>query len=118
MSLTLKEFIVDALTSITEAVDQCQRNPTPGALISPRGVERDDKGRYCLTDGKGYPEVSIIEFDLCVAAEKTKGGRASINVVAGSIDAGALKERAQVSHVRFSIPVLLPQATPNQLPPD
>lgn len=112
--MELKEFIVDALKDITDAVKECQQNINNGAIFAPTNASSDN---FIVTD-QGELTVSNIEFDVAVTAatENTDGisGGGGINVMGVTIGAkGSNEDKATESHtsrIKFSIPVIYPPA--------
>ncbi len=110
--MELKEFIVNALTDITEAVKECQGKVANGAIFAPTNTKYDNK----INTPNGELTVSEVSFDVAVSAssENTDGvsGGGGINVLSLNFGAKASSEdkavEATTSRIKFSIPVIYP----------
>lgn len=112
--MELKEFIVGALTDITNAIKECQKNIDNGAIFAPTNATSDN---FVATD-KGDLAVSEISFDVAVTAatENTDGisGGGGINVLGMNFGAKGNNENkiseGYTSRIKFSIPIVFPPA--------
>jgi hypothetical protein len=103
MSVELREFVKKTLLDIVQGVADAQADPSIGAYVVPAGSTR----KY----------VSV-EFDVAVtaeSAESAKGGsgvKVSVLAIGGTIggEESALSKNIAATHVKFSVPVSLPEA--------
>lgn len=110
--MELKEFIVNVLTDITEAIKECQRNVDNGAIFAPTNTKADNK----INTSNGDLAVSEIVFDVAVTAssENTDGvsGGGGINVLSLNFGVKGSNEdktvEATTSRIKFSIPLIYP----------
>lgn len=110
--MELKEFIINALKDITEAIKDCQQNVDNGAIFAPTNTKADNK----INTPNGELSVSEIEFDVAVtvSSENTDGvsGGGGINVLGVAIGAkGSTEDKiveATASRIKFSIPLVYP----------
>lgn len=110
--MELKEFIVNALTDITEAIKDCQKSVNNGAIFAPTNTKSDNR----INTPNGELSVSEIEFDVAVtvSSENSDGvsGGGGINVLGVSFGVKGNTEdkmiEATVSHIKFSIPLVYP----------
>jgi hypothetical protein len=114
--INLKDFVSEAITQITDAIIEAQKNNSEkGCVINPKVIQTIGTNNisYMLTplrDNMGT--VSILNFDLIIdASEKTDGG-GGLKVRAGFLDIGGdIKREASGSlnnKLTFSIPVSFP----------
>lgn len=109
-AMELKEFIKTALTDITDAVSELQEELTNGAIVSPSLPEVND--RTIAIDNKNVI-LTQVAFDVAITAGGTdmiKGGaKGGLHVFSAAVDGSNEKRTENVSHVSFSIPIVLPQ---------
>jgi hypothetical protein len=118
--LTLKEFIKETLTEITdglmefaESKSETGANPNPsyfGKIPDPSygfliGAQNKEKGRYDM--------IMPVDFDVAVSAEdsSSKSGGGSIRVVSFLAGEGKIESETSVgsvSRVKFRVPFRLP----------
>lgn len=110
--MELKEFIINALTDITDAIKDCQQNVGNGAIFAPTNTEAENR----INTPNGYLSVSEIAFDVAVSASKENSdgvsGGGGINVLGVSFGAkGSAEDKiveATASRIKFSIPLVYP----------
>ena len=110
MLMELKEFIKTALTDITNAVSELQGELTNGAIVSPSLPENGEK--TIVIDNKNVI-LTQVAFDVAITAGGTdtiKGGaKGGLHVFSVKVDGSNEEHTENVSHVSFSIPIVLPQ---------
>ena len=104
--MKLKEFVKEVLHDVTYAISDSQNELQNGAIINIGNT-------HMLTDGTmetSYPAQNI-DFDVAVTTSTDKGGNVSIDVFNLPTRFGfkLLKNRAEVSRVKFTIPVVYPR---------
>lgn len=108
--MELKEFIKTALTDITDAVSELQEELTNGAVVSPSLSENSEK--TIEIDSKNVI-LTQVAFDVAITAGGTgtiKGGaKGGLHVFSAKVDGSNEEHTENVSHVSFSIPIVLPQ---------
>lgn len=108
--MELKEFIKTALTDITNAVSELQGELTNGAIVSPSLPENGEK--TIVIDNKNVI-LTQVAFDVAIIAGGTdtiKGGaKGGLHVFSAKVDGSNEEHTENVSHVSFSIPIVLPQ---------
>lgn len=108
--MELKEFIKTALTDITNAVSELQGELTNGAIVSPSLPENGEK--TIVIDNKNVI-LTQVAFDVAITAGGTdtiKGGaKGGLHVFSAKVDGSNEEHTENVSHVSFSIPIVLPQ---------
>lgn len=110
--MELKEFIINALTDITEAIKDCQQNVDNGAIFAPTNTKADNR----INTPNGELSVSEINFDVAVtvSSENSDGvsGGGGINVLGVNFGAkGSAEDKiveATASRIKFAIPVVYP----------
>ncbi len=106
----MKEFIKTALTDITDAVSELQEELTNGAIVSPSLPNAIDK--TIEIDSKNVI-LTQVAFDVAITAGGTgtiKGGaKGGLHVFSVKVDGSNEEHTENVSHVSFSIPIVLPQ---------
>ncbi|MEN9059984.1 hypothetical protein [Ponticoccus litoralis] len=108
--MDLKEFIVDAISSISEAVKVSDAAISDlGGLVNPGGHIQGVTG---TTSGRFVAPRTTLDFDIAVSASKegSAGGsaKAKIFVVEASVGGDAKLRSETVSRLTFSIDVVLP----------
>lgn len=110
--MELKEFIKETLEQITEAVKSAKKT---NANIAPEGVSLNPLSglpvinKFNKKNQNTY--VSIVDFDISLAFEESKGNKRGISVMLANVGIGASKSDISkdqiVNRIKFSIPVLL-----------
>ena len=116
--MELRDFVAQAITQITEAVIEAQKNLHPtGARVNPRMRQLLPQGEKNFAsvgwaEGESGNPVLMINFDVAVTATeetKTKGG---IGVVTGVLSLGSTgatdKGNTSASRIAFQVPLMLP----------
>lgn len=108
--MELKDFIKTALTDITNAVSELQKELNNGAIVSPSLSEDGEK--TIVIDNKNVI-LTQVAFDVAITAGGTdtiKGGaKGGLHVFSAKVDGSNEEHTENVSHVSFSIPIVLPQ---------
>ena len=118
--MELKEFIVQTITDITEAINDLQLNLKNGTIINPTITKENfDKLIFIDNDARMLEQ---IEFDIAVtlSEESTAQGQigGGIKVVSGRYGKGRGSKLENISRLSFSIPVAYPAVkvkTPGEL---
>ncbi len=97
--MDLQDFVADALLAIARGVAQAQSDPRVGGLVGRPAQTIDQIVGVSEADGS----VANIEFDLATTVCNI-GGRLTVKVLGQS----AIGD-ANVSRIRFVVPVALPQ---------
>jgi hypothetical protein len=115
--MELKQFIVETLSSIVEAVNEAQQHAAKhGALVNPGGLMRSTQNvsNDAIWDNDTNNYARMVSFDIAVTVEEGSRTGAKVGVAAGilNLGAGGASENKQlaVSRLQFAIPVLLPTA--------
>jgi hypothetical protein len=117
----LKDFVSETICSIIEGVKNAQKSTeTNGALVNPGGLMRSTSNvsSNALWDNSTNVYAQPISFDVAVTVEENSGGKGSIKILGGVINAEAggnsTVTNGIVNRVQFIVPVLLPvQETQN-----
>lgn len=108
--MELKDFIKTALTDITNAVSELQEELTNGAIVSPSLPTNEEN--TIVIDNKNVT-LTQVSFDVAITAGGTdtiKGGaKGGLHVFSAKVDGSNEEHTENVSHVSFSIPIVLPQ---------
>lgn len=109
--MELKEFVEESINQIIDGIIASQkRNNDNGAIISPSFT--GDKSIQTEINGKNY-SVSKIDFEVALTTTDESGSKARIGVLFGYIGGGIQGEQknkyADITSLRFSIPVAYPQ---------
>ena len=108
--MELKEFIKTALADITNAVSELQGELRNGAIVSPSLSREDEK--TIEIDNKNVI-LTQVAFDVAITAGGTdtiKGGaKGGLHVFSAKVDGSNEEHTENVSHVSFTIPIVLPQ---------
>jgi len=112
--LSLQQFISDSLVQIVGGVKDAQAKvKDSGARISPADFEPTASGLIHM-GGFRRDFGQLVEFDIAVTARESDKAEAGIGVFVVPITIGArgaeTTETANVSRIRFNVPLFLPQA--------
>ena len=110
--MNLREFIREALTEIVSGVAEARISAAEhGALVGSDQVYGYTKEAKILTDNNGRT-VSLVEFDIALAAADARDTKGGIGVFLGSVGLGSQGashgETSSNSRIKFSVPVVLP----------
>jgi len=113
--MELKEFVSETIQSIVEGVKNSQSfAEESGALINPGGLMRNTSnvGTNALWDNSSNVYVQPIHFNVSVTVEEQAGGKGSIKILGGILNAEAGGNGGITSGVantvQFTVPVMLP----------
>lgn len=108
--MELKEFIKTALADITNAVSELQAELQNGAIVSP-SLPEDDENTVVID--KKNVILTQVAFDVAITAGGTDtimgGAKGGLHVFSAKVDGSNEEHTENVSHVSFSIPIVLPQ---------
>lgn len=108
--MELKEFIKTALADITNAVSELQTELQNGATVSP-SLPKDGENTIAIDNRNVI--LTQVAFDVAITAGGTdtiKGGaKGGLHVFSAKVDGSNEEHTENVSHVSFSIPIVLPQ---------
>lgn len=108
--MELKEFIKTALADITNAVSELQTELQNGAIVSP-SLPKDGENTIAIDNRNVI--LTQVAFDVAITAGGTdtiKGGaKGGLHVFSAKVDGSNEEHTENVSHVSFSIPIVLPQ---------
>ena len=121
-SVTLEDFIPQALGSITKGVKKAQETLENGNMINPVSLawrhtaEKSGKAHF-----DGAP-IADIEFDLAISVTESEGdsGNFNISVMGIGFGFGTEDQKAHLSthRVKFKIPIVLPPGYTEEAPYD
>jgi len=119
--MELKDFVSETIRSIIEGVKEAQGNAeTSGALVNPGGLTRNTSNvaNNSVWDNLNNVYAQPVSFDVAVTVEETAGGKGSIKILGGIVNAEAGGQggvtSAVANKVQFTVPVMLPsQQTTN-----
>lgn len=108
--MELKDFIKTALSDITNAVSELQGELRNGAIVSPSLPCEGEK--TIVIDNKNVI-LTQVAFYVAITAGGTdmiKGGaKGGLHVFSAKVDGSNEEHTENVSHVSFTIPIVLPQ---------
>ena len=108
--MELKEFIKEVLADITNAISESQSELNNGSIISPSLPNAIST--KTIEDSKNNRLISQIDFEVALVTEnkqnnsKEIGG--NIKVLSAGLNGDKSNRIENVSHIRFSIPIVLP----------
>jgi hypothetical protein len=121
--MNLQEFISETIRQIIDGVVSSQEHAQKcGAYVNPTmaaGV-----GAFAINKDKDWvPEPRTIEFDVAVTTSNSQGIQGGMGIFVADVGVGYKAKQgivgSEISHVKFSIPVVLPSQTETQQrPPD
>ena len=101
MTLDLKDFIVSAITQISEGVLEADDIiKEHGGLVNP--------GTHTKEDNEFIAPRTTLDFDIAVSASSSKGAEGKISVLSASIGGGKTLASETASRLTFSLDVVLP----------
>jgi hypothetical protein len=115
--IDLQEFITEALVQIAQGVKNAQTKAAEtGAMINPNEFVIQPSGQLHWSEG-GYGGAAqvgqLVEFDVAVTAVDKGSLKGGIGVVGGVLNIGYKAEKGEenssISHLKFTVPVFLPQ---------
>ncbi len=108
--MELKEFIKTAVADITNAVSELQKELQNGAIVSP-SLQNENKSTTVI-DNKNMI-LTQVAFDVAITAGGTDtvrgGAKGGLHVFSASVDGSTEEHTENISHVSFTIPIVLPQ---------
>lgn len=112
--MELKDFVSQTLVQIVQGVTEAQRQVGEDAVISPVVMSLSSLASEhgFLQTNQGHAQ--IVRFDVAVSASSDTEARAGGGIKVMSVSIGGEKatadKQSSVSHVQFSVPVVLPGA--------
>ena len=108
--MELKEFVVETISSLADAVDDLQKKYEPqGVIINPPSAQSGSDVLQVDSSNYSYRRVQKVAFDVAVTVsqETNKAGKAGIKVFSAELggEVGKADTSSQVSHVKFEIPI-------------
>jgi len=111
--MDLQEFVSETLAQIVNGVDGARKRvDSKDIKICPQlDGTAAHKGNMQIVAARGDAPATMVEFDVALSTTEDTGTKGGIGVVAGFVTLGSTgessRENRSVSHVRFSIPVIL-----------
>ena len=111
--MELKEFIKTAITDITEAVSELQRELENGTIVNPSIPNPITNITVIDPDNVNINRrISNIDFDVALTVADTgtieSGGKVGIQIFSARIGGESKSHSENVSRITFSIPIVLP----------
>lgn len=111
--MELKEFIINTVRDITDAVCELQNQLHNGAVISPSYPNSISNTTIIdPQNSKSNMLISKVNFDVAITVgsnDSTKGGgKIGIQVFSAGLENGNEKHEENVSRITFSIPIAFP----------
>jgi hypothetical protein len=111
--VNLAEFIDETLSEILTGIRTAQKRKggeAVGARFTLATVSGSAVGGAThLFSSYDSGTFTVVEFDVSVAAETTKGGKGGIRVMSVGAEAGAERKSHESSRVKFAVPVRIPE---------
>ncbi|MCM1356470.1 MAG: hypothetical protein NC212_08715 [Staphylococcus sp.] len=108
--MELKEFIKTAITDITEAISELQKDLDNGTVINPT-ISRGEYGKAVLVE-QGVAPIEHLNFDVAVTASESSGiggeAKAGISIFGAKVGTENSSRMENVSRLTFSIPLVYP----------
>ncbi|MCM1077775.1 MAG: hypothetical protein NC411_10495 [Bacteroides sp.] len=108
--MELKEFIKTAVTDITEAISELQKELDNGTVVNPT-ISRGEYGKAVLVE-QGVAPIEHLNFDVAVTASESSGigggAKAGISIFGAKVDTENSSRMENVSRLTFSIPLVYP----------
>lgn len=113
--MDLEAFIATTLKETLKGIKAAQADTDIGSCIAPRilNAKRPDAWTFGV-DQTTHAAITEMQFDVSVTVERgaggTAGGKIKIATLEMGADGNATLKNANVSRVRFSVPVMMPEA--------
>src|SRR6266498_573192 len=111
--MELREFVRDALVNVIQGIKEAQKLERIGGYVAPDGIESHQFPPNTGVVNNQRITSTVMQFDVAVTAERSKGGGAEtgvrIAVVEAKIGGKVQLKDIQVSRVQFSVPIILPK---------
>lgn len=108
--MELKEFIMTAITDITDAIRGLQANLNNGTIINPT-ISRGEYGKAVLTE-QGVAPIEHLNFDVAVTASETSSidgnAKAGISIFGAKVGSELCARTENLSRLTFSVPIVYP----------
>lgn len=120
--MELRDFVKESLIQIVQGVGDAQtelNGSKSSGAISPevRNNWATMESKGVLLSQAGSP-IQVVEFDVSVTTTEGTGTKGGIAIAVGFLGLGSqgqsTQSNANVSRLKFSVPVLLPVAAPSQ----
>jgi hypothetical protein len=106
--LDLAEFVEETLSEVLKGIRAAQGKEGGGAIGASRPTLTAAAGSMLLP-GFGNDVFTVVEFDVSVLAETSRGGKGGLKVWSvASVEAGGQRSDQQTSRVRFAVQVKIP----------
>ena len=113
--MDLQEFITETLTQIINGVVAAQEIAAKhGAEVNPflaGGPSINSAHGFISTKRSGI-NAQVVSFDVALTVKEGTGTKGGIGIFAGAVNVGSSgqssEENSSVSHVKFTIPLVLP----------
>jgi hypothetical protein len=112
LTVNLTEFIDETLSEILAGIRAAQKRQggeAVGAKFSLGKVSGSTVGDTNLFHTYDTGAFTVVDFDVLVAAESTKGGKGGIRVMSVGAEGGAERKSHESSRVKFAVPVHIPE---------
>lgn len=110
--MELKEFVMAAITDITDAVSELQKNLRNGTIVNPT-LSKSEPGERLMIDNE-VREIERLNFDVAVTISGSSGMeagiKAGITILGAKIGTASSERTENVSRLTFPIPIVLPSA--------
>ena len=116
MIMQLKDFVRESLVQVVDGIVEAQkRTEESNAIVSPYLPPSRSQGtRPDVFSSPNLGIVQMFEFDVAVTVSKDDAKEGGVAVVAAVLGAGGKvrseKQFANVSRLKFSVPVVLPHS--------
>jgi Trypsin-co-occurring domain 2 len=114
--VNLAEFIDETLSEILAGIRAAQKREggeAVGAKFTLPRVESSVPGSSNLFSSYDSGAFTVVDFDVSVVAETTKGGKGGIRVMSIGAEGGAERKSHESSRVKFAVPVQIPEVAQN-----
>ena len=116
--ISIKDYIKEVLTQIGEAINECNSDNVANSkmIVNPARAEGKTFGNYTYAvnpKDQTHQRIVDIDFEISVAATKSKGVSGGLSVAALNLGGKNSKEIEAANKVKFTIPAqcatILPQ---------
>jgi hypothetical protein len=106
--LNLAEFVEETLSEVLSGIRAAQKKEGGGAVGAEGIAIPPTQNTPLIFSGSEHDKFTVVEFDVSVLAETSKGGKGGLRVWSVGVEAGGKRSDQQTSRVRFAVHVKIP----------
>lgn len=112
--MEINEFVKSVLSQVVSGIREAQELEGVGPFIVPSGIGGHHYATHPRVAIKANLSSTIIDFDIAVTAEASKGksggGGLSVAGIGAKVEGESSTKDTRVSRIQFAVPILLPES--------